>query len=283
MASPKPAFHFPTEIHLERKPLAEAWLELQWRTENKQLTTASMNLSDEDVDTFYPLALGAFYQHVRNNYPVQEALLTSQFPDNILPHTVRHRFRVAPNQWPVIQIGPGIATVNLIEPYTWQLFRRQAMFLRDALLSAYQGVDLRPSAIILRYRNVFPFDHRSQNTLEFLGGKLNLRIVGSPHIPGEIGEKSGPTEVGLNLGYMLSKPLAVGNIRIMTAFQTDSAGENQPIILIDLEVRGRNEETNPLLDNMLFPTWLDDAHAVIHEWFFALIDGPLRQEFEASL
>lgn len=37
MASPKPAFHFPTEIHLERKPLAEAWLELQWRTEKQAI------------------------------------------------------------------------------------------------------------------------------------------------------------------------------------------------------------------------------------------------------
>ena len=156
------------------------------------------------------------------------------------------------------------------------------MFLRNSLLSAYKGVDLSPSVIIIRYRNVFPFDHRSENPLEFLGQKLNLRVVGSPYIPGAIGEKSSPAEVGLNLGYSLSKPVAVGNIRIATAIHTDSTGRNQPIILADLEVRARSAETNPFLDDTLFPIWLDDAHAVIHEWFFALIDGPLRQTIESN-
>jgi uncharacterized protein (TIGR04255 family) len=179
------------------------------------------------------LALGTFYQKVRQAYPFQEALPTSQFPDNVLPYVVRHRFRTGENKWPVLQIGPGIATVNLIDPYSWELFREQSLFLRESLLVAYDGFEFRPMAITLRYRNAFPFDYLSGNMLVFLAEKLNLHINTSPHIPGEIGENSMPTELGLNLGYVLRRPSATGNIRIATATQTDSAGESQSILLAD--------------------------------------------------
>lgn len=283
MTNPEAQFHFPTDIHLERKPLAEAWLELQWRTEHNQPPAPALIPSEDDVDTYYPLALGAFFQNIRHDYPVQEALPASILPDNAFPNTIRHRFRTGADQWPVLQIGPGVATVNVVEPYTWQLFRKQALFLRRSLLSAYGGVELQPTAVILRYRNAFPFDYHTGNVLEYLGQNLNLKVVGSQHIPGAIGDGPGPAEFSLNLGYLLSKPEAIGNIRVATAMQTNSDNEVKRVLIADLEVRGRNDGVNVVLHEDGFSTWLDEAHAVIHEWFFALIDGSLREGFEHAI
>ena len=77
MTSPEAQFHFPVDIQLERKPLAEAWLELQWRTERNQPSGPSLVPPGDDVDAYYPLALGAFFQNIRHDYPVQEALPAS--------------------------------------------------------------------------------------------------------------------------------------------------------------------------------------------------------------
>jgi len=276
-------FHFPPEIHLTQNPLAEAWLELQWRTTPQTKVSSHVPLGplEPSIDTHYPLALGAFFHGVKKDYPVEEPLPAAQIPDAVLPpHTVRHRFRVAPDEWPVMQLGPGIATVNLISPYSWSLFREQAIFLRRKLREAYRGVPIYPVAIIMRYRNIFPLDYHGENVLSYMAENLNFTVNCPSYIPGPAGENGRPIEMGVNLGYTLRRPQSLGTIRLATALETKHDHTPRPVLLADLEVNTHKNADSPFENDRRFATWLDQAHAVIHEWFFALVDGPLRRNFE---
>ena len=46
-------------------------------------------------------------------------------PDEFTPHIVHHRFRVSPDGWPLLQVGPGVFTVNDTANYRWTEFEKR--------------------------------------------------------------------------------------------------------------------------------------------------------------
>jgi uncharacterized protein (TIGR04255 family) len=278
MASLESAPHFPSEIQLATNPLTEAWLELQWRTRDADQLLEP--IEQMDVDPAFAFSLGAFYNAVRGRYPQQEKLPAAQVPDSMLPHVPRYRFRAAAETWPLLQIGPGVAAVNFTKPYSWKLFRDEALFLLSALRSAYEGSPVTATKQVLRYQDLFPFDYERQNVLTYLGTMLNLPLQTPTYMPGPAGEQEWPRDVVLHLAYPLHTPDAVGTIRIATGTATKAEGDLQRAVVVELEVLARNLDSGAFADSQAFGEWLDAAHDVIHEWFFALIDGKLREQFE---
>lgn len=272
-------FHYPGDIHLPTKPLAEAWLELQWQTADAP-PAPTPGLPLGIVDTHFQLALGSFYQYVDEKYSVREPLPASQFPVEMTAHTVTYRFRDGKEGWPLMQIGPGVASVNFTHQYTWTAFRKEALFLREAVLGAYKGVPLLLTEIILRYRDVFFFDYREQDLQIFLREKLHIDLSWPSLIPGHLAERSWPTDFGMNLGFRLNTPRSAGNLRLTTALQSREQGAEVPIIIADFEMRAVDTFPSLLDDSTAYATWLDQAHDVVHEWFFALIEGELRSQYE---
>lgn len=269
-------FHFPTDIALEHNPLVEAWLEIRW-----QLTPGP--LPDSEVDQYFPFALGAFYKKIKKQYRHNESLPQSEAPIEFLPYVVRYRFRKQKNAWPVLQLGPGIATVNFTSPYTWNDFRKQALYLRKNLIDAYARELPRVTNLILRYRNAVNIDYISSNSLESLAKSLNLNIQPPGYVPGKVAKVVWPRKFNVNLTYDLSQPEGIGTISIATGTQKRKNDKTytQPIIAFEIAV----ESLNHMLGNAYwetnesFDSWLMSAHAVTHEWFFAFIDGSLRESF----
>lgn len=279
--------HFPTDITLAKNPLVEAWLEIQWSAKPKSpqagIAQHGQGVNSE-VDPFYQLAIGAIYKQIKDKYPASEYLPANNAPPAQLPHAVRIRFRRAVDQWPVMQFGPGIATVNFTKPYSWSSFRAESLRLREILLDAYEDAVLEPIACSLRYRNAIHFNYADQDILEFLKGRLNLGLTLSSFIPGQMSTYEWPTDINLNLRFSLGKPDGAGVIRVQTGFDlsevSDNLADGRPIILLDYEVQSRGSQAPTLEHAPVFAAWLEDAHDVLHDWFFASIDGPLRKSYE---
>jgi len=283
--------HFPADISLTRNPLVEAWLEIQWSAKPKspQVSVAQHGqAAGSEVDPFYQLAVGAIYRQIKDDYPTTEYLPANDAPPTQLPHAVRIRFRRAADQWPVMQFGPGIGTVNVAKvnfarQYSWSSFRGESLRLREVLLNAYEDAVLEPIACSLRYRNAIHFNYADQNILEFLKEQLNLDLRLSPYIPGDVGAHTWPTDINLNLRFLLVKPEGAGVIRVQTGFELSEADAElaggKPIILLDYEVQSRSSQAPALEHEQDFGAWLEDAHDVLHDWFFASIEGPLRESY----
>lgn len=276
-----PKFHFPQEIHLQKAPLIEAWLEIRWKLEDN----VDLGFPNILQDRHFPFALGVFYNKIKDAFTYNEPLVTSSAPNELLPYVVRHRFWADKNTWPVIQLGPGICTLNFTSPYTWEMFNSKAIYVRENLLSAYSDIDLTTEMLALRYRNVIPVSDNTQSVLTRLKEKLNVSITPPLHIPGQVGVNSWPKDMHLLLTYELSSPRSLGSLRLATGTQTltDSINGNvtqSPVLMFELEVLSDNVNSPKLSDETEFTSWLSSAHAVAHEWFFALIDGPLRTSYE---
>jgi uncharacterized protein (TIGR04255 family) len=272
-------FHFPPEIKLENNPLMEAWLEIRWQLEPTEVPRFKR-------DPTFAFALGVFYESVKDSFGYKEPLNASRAPDDILPHVVRYRFRPAEASWPLLQLGPGVATINFTDPYTWDSFKEKALYLRNKLLNAYGEVKLKAQVMALRYRNGVPFEPSSNDLFAFSARNLNTSIALSDHIPGPVSSTPWPTGANINLTFDLSKPKGIGTLQFATAvrqqdLETDLEKPDE-MLMWQLEVVSKGTDAPEINEEQEFAHWLDLAHAVIHEWFFALIDGPLRKSYEGE-
>lgn len=269
--------HFPTDIALARQPLMEAWLEIRWQLEPPEPAPLRR-------DPAYPFALGSMYELIKANYPVREDLEASRAPLEVLPYVVRHRFRPAEGEWPVIQLGPGVASVNLVRPYSWQRLREAAEFLRANLLLAYGNLLPPLDFCALRYRNAIPYEFTHSSVFELLSASLNSRVSLPAQIPGFAASTPIPTSLILAVTYDLAHPKGTGRIQLGTGNgqppeAVAAPGQTTEMLLWDIEVTSGGIDVPPVADSARFSEWLNLAHAVIHEWFFSLIDGALRAEY----
>lgn len=156
---------------LPSKPLVEALLEIKWELRSQ----APPSLGP--VDPGYPYAVGRLFERVRKDYPFREELPVAQMPEGATPHLARFRFRKAAGGWPVVQIGPGVATVNFTETYTWDAFRAAVLGFVPHLRSVYDDVyPLKPTSVLLRYINAVELDYSKNDALKFLEEKMHVLL-----------------------------------------------------------------------------------------------------------
>lgn len=267
----KTQFRFPPEIKLEANSLAEVWLEIQWQLEVGE----SFQFK---TDPGFDIAIGAFYANVKNHqYGHRIALEAAQIPSQMLPHAVRYQFRPSPDGWPLLQLGPGVATVNFTTDYTWETFKQAALFLRTQLINSYEET-LKTQALILRYRNAIPFSHSSENTQDFLANFLNLQVQYPSSIPGAAAFSNRPEVMNVALSFALREPNGKGAIK----FATGVTNKTVEALVFDFEVSSDKSDVPDLNNEGQYEEWLTKSHSVIHDWYFSIIDGDLRNKYEGK-
>lgn len=121
---------------LKNKPLVEAILEIRWQLQQPIRVPAPAQMMLPAVDPHYRLLLGRVFDRFQREYPFHEQLPTATLPDEILAHVVQHRFRSAKDDWPLVQVGPGVFTVNDTHRYTWTDFQKRT---KEAVIRLYDA------------------------------------------------------------------------------------------------------------------------------------------------
>ncbi len=248
---------------LKQIPLIEAIFEVRW---------ALAQLAPEmRVDPHYRLLLGRFYDRVQKEYPAHEALPSAILPDDMVPQSPQHRFRRTPEGWPLIQMGPGLLTVNETAAYRWEDFRARCLTALATLWEAHpKPDDLHLEALTLRYINAVDFDHTTKPVFGFLRDRMGVG-AGLPDSFFASGSVSSRAEAYSSRStFRCTKPPGV------VAIQFDTGVRNtQPIL------RWETMVVSPCEDRLKSPpdapqTWIDQAHQVIDDCFFALVPQHLR-------
>ncbi|MBI4475932.1 MAG: TIGR04255 family protein [Acidobacteria bacterium] len=251
---------------LTRKPLVEALVELRWQLARRG--------SYEAHDPAYPIFVGRLYDSVKNDYPALVKLPATEIPDQLTPYLAKYLFSITDAGWPVIQAGPGVATLNFTEDYDWDAFRLAALDFNRKLIAAYRldGLTEGPQfeSALLRYINALATDP-SQDVLMFLADKLHTRIT----LPDRICRTSNLIQpsalINFSLAYQLNAPKALASLRFATGTHLGS-----PALILELIVRSTEAvPQNP----EEFQEWLTAAHDTVEAWFFALISGELEAKF----
>ncbi len=252
---------------LKNKPLVEAIFEMRWKLHESP--------QGMKIDPHYKILIGSIYDRVKDKYPFYEQLPTSTMPDGIAGYVVQHRFRRDKDKWPLIQIGPGIITLNDTEGYIWDDFEKRIRDLLDKFYEAYPDSEsgLKVSGLLLRYINAVDFDYEKENLFKFLEEKLKASIQIRESLFKETGVGDLPLNIDLRFSFPSTKPKGPFHLRFVRGKR-----KNADALIWETMVQSIGDS---VLDNKEeIITWVEEAHSLTYDWFFKMIEGELLRRFE---
>lgn len=251
-------------------PLIEAIFELRWEIENDQQNGRMR-------DPSYPMMYGRLYERLKKDFPIIEDLPSVQAHPETTPFVPRHRLRREKNGYPLVQVGPGIVTVNLAKGYSWSQFRSLILRLVECVTELYptDGLPLNFIKTELRYVNGIRFDIARENPLSFLADKLHMKLELDPELFEQNKLNERPNAVGLNLAFALEKPM--GNLAISANL---GQFEGKPAYIQQTLIQSFGELAPS--DAAGFNPWLDEAHMVAETCFQVFCKGDLMEKFTGA-
>jgi uncharacterized protein (TIGR04255 family) len=268
---------------LKNKPLVEAILEIMWRLDDVpglvQMTGPAQSLAQMMVpgrDPHYPILLGRLFDRFQKEYPFHEQLFTATLPDEMLGHVVQHRFRSAKDEWPLVQVGPGVFTFNDTHGYTWTDFQQRAKEAVERLYGAHpSAAEFRIQSLVLRFIDAVEYNYKGENALDFLSDKMKVGISLPDSLFQSTGVERRPQTFSWQATFQCSTP--PGSVHV--SFATGQK-EDKPAILWETTVQSVGDDLPNMPDG--FPSWIDAAHEITDDWFFKLIEGELMRRFEGE-
>lgn len=253
---------------LRNKPLVEAILEVRWALEEKSPGVKS--------DRHYRILTGRIFDKIHERYPEYEALPTAQIPDELVGHVVQHRFRVGPRRWPVIQLGPGIQTLNSTEEYTWEDFRTRGIESIRLLYDAHpEPSELTIENLTLRYIDAVDFDYTRGDVSAFLRDELKVKTELPQTLFEDAAIQRFPSQFRWESTYECTDPQGRVQMRFATGMR-----KNSPAVIWEtaFESTGAEVPEMPGAGDL----WIAGAHRIIEDWFFKLIEGDRARGFSGE-
>jgi uncharacterized protein (TIGR04255 family) len=253
--------------HLPGKPLAEAIFELRWGSPR-----AGTGVDAGSVDPDYELLIGALYARVRERFPTHVRLPSSAIPPGFIPHRVQHQFRSGPDGWPLVQLGPGVLTVNQTSGYAgWSEFRGHCITALAALFAAHPRASALPlHTSILRYINAQCTESVAADVL--LKQLLDVSLVVPKSVFAGTVQHAAPREFKYVSTHEVTEPQ--GALELMFATGIHNL---RPALIWEL-VLSSNIASSPA-DQPHVIKWLDGAHVHIEQAFFAMLTDLAKQRF----
>ncbi len=247
-------------------PLVEAIFELRWELQTD-------NQSGRLQDPSYPMMYGRLYERFKKDFPLIEDLPSVQVHPAAAPYVVRHRMRKEKNGHPLIQIGPGIATVNEAKGYSWHSFQSLILRLVESVAELYPA-ESSPLNFIrceMRFLNAIRSDLQKEHPLAFLAEKLYMKVDMDPDLflLNEMDEL--PIAVNLNIAYPLRKPR--GHLDLSAHL---AQADGKPAYIFQTLIQSSGEWVP---DSSGVDLWISEAHDAAVNCFLALCKGPLMERF----
>ncbi|KUK55979.1 MAG: Uncharacterized protein XD79_0365 [Atribacteria bacterium 34_128] len=252
---------------LKNKPLVEAIFEVRW-----ELQEPAPGMK---IDPHYKILIGRIYDRVRDEYPFYEQLPTATMPDEIAGYVVQHRFRKDRDKWPLIQIGPGIITLNDTEGYVWEDFEKRIHRMLDILFETYPDAEnnLRINWLLLRYIDAINFNYEEEHIFSFLGKNLKVNIDVYEKLFEGTEVSNLPLGFDLRFSFPATKPKGAAHLRFVRGKKKDVDA-----LIWETQVQSVSDDALKHKDQII--NWVVEAHKLTDDWFFKMIEGELLRRFE---
>lgn len=236
---------------LPKAPLVEVVIELRWKISSKE----------ELVGVQY--LYGDLYNELKRKYPFRESILPVEVPMEMTINQPVHRFRAEKGGYPLLQVGPGIITLNTIDAkYYWESFFEDSKELIQTFNTIYSQNNTITPAIL--YIDFFPFDFSENNVHNYINQQFNITF-GQSFFETE----KFPSDFNMGFAYNID----LGDLRVN--FQK---GKNQNTEGILLQTRINGKPAVPNYENL--NKWLNEAHEILSNLFKQLTEGDLYKSFK---
>lgn len=240
---------------LPNAPLLEVVFEIKWDIINKN-----------DIIDFQYIH-GDLYSKLKGKFPFRENLLPPEVPFEVVKGMPVYRFRKDRNEYPLVQVGPGLLTLNTNDDkYFWEEFKEEINDTLNALKDIYPKLidfKLNPT---LTYIDFFEISFEKQNLLEFINENLNLNIQ-QGFI--ELTDES-LKDINLTFNYQIKNDILSFNLR-------NGMINNKKIgLILQTKVIGGNN----MYSSETLTEWLNESHEICSEAFKKISKGKLYESFK---
>ncbi len=252
---------------LTNKPLVEAIFELRW-----ELQEQSPGIK---VDPHYKILIGRIYDRVSSEYPFHEQLPTATMPDEIAGYVVQHRFRKDRDKWPLIQIGPGVITLNDTDGYIWEDFDKRISYVLDTLFETYPEAEnnLKINSLLLRYIDAVDFDYGKDYIFDFLKEEMKVNIEIYEKLFKDTGVSKLPLGFDLRFSFPSTRPNGTVHLKFI-----QGKIKNVDALIWETMLQSVGDGAPKAKEGVA--TWVKEAHDLTDDWFFKMIEGELLRRFE---
>jgi len=156
-------------MKLPNAPLQEVIFELRWELERHE---------NQQYDPDFDLAAGALHQLLKDDFSVVKKKVPANVPIEALPYQTIYQFWKGEAEWPVIQLGPGLLTVNETEEnYEWESHYRPVVEdSLNKLKEAYGYWPLVKSAMLRYIDSVKVANYHFNDWFQFIRDHFNLNL-----------------------------------------------------------------------------------------------------------
>lgn len=239
---------------LPNAPLIEVVLELKWDL----LTKEDLN----DSQYLY----GDIYSSLKHKYPFRENILPFDVPLEVLINKPVHRFRSSEGGYPLIQVGPGILTLNTIdEKYEWEEFSKNSEELLKAFHSVYQSFKNKLFSPCILYLDFFPFNFDNEDAYNFINENFSVNFKQS-----FIETESYPKDINLSFNYKID----IGILNVSFQKGNNQQGVEGIILQIRIDGFAKNDEIDKII------LWYDQSHKITSDLFKKMTEGKLYESFK---
>lgn len=240
---------------LPNAPLLEVIFEIKWDITDKS-----------DIVDFQYLH-GDLYSNLKDRYPHRESLVPPELPFDVVRGAPVFRFRADKNSYPLVQIGPGLLTINTIDSkYFWKEFRAEASNVLSILNEIYpkrKDLNLSPA---LTYIDFFDYDKKKMNSIDFVNNNLKLNIT-----EGFINEtKAELKDINFKFNYKVKNSILSLNL------SDGKVNNDKEGIVLQTKVIGKKDKYSK--DEL--ETWIDTSHELSSDIFKSLTKGKLFESFK---
>lgn len=160
---------------LKHAPLKEVIFEINW---------------EENVDEFgnksdfgFELSQGLFFEHIKSGFPIHKKLQGTN--QKVSFGTPIHQYWSDELEWPVVQHGEGVLTINQVEAnYTWSDFKTLILKIFGLLNESY-GRELNITKINLEYMDAFDMT-ADMDKMAFIENILQTSVKTNYSVPGKL-------------------------------------------------------------------------------------------------
>lgn len=253
---------------LTNPPLKEVIFELHWEL-------PGTSPSGEKFDPNYRRFLARMEESIIDEYPEYRQLPAADIPEKLIPHIVQHQFWTADKTWPVIQVGPGIIAVNHAAEYHWSDFEARISYLVRSFFKAYpESGNLSLNKILLKYVNAKNFDYDQEDVFAFLKDKMKIGVDMSLIMPQTSRMTTTPNDLNLTANFLSQQPKGLMGIRVRRG-----KIHEEDVLFWELTSLATGQDV-PDLRHQDIAIWSAEAHSLISELFFKMIEGELLEEFK---
>lgn len=258
----------PNNEHIEKlpnAPLQEVIFEIRW---DLNINPAS----NREFDEGFAIALGTLATLLKNDFPHIVRKIPDDFPADLLNYSTIYQFWKGEDIWPVLQLGPGIFTVNDTDKkYCWKdTFFPLIVESTNKLFEAYnQKINL--NFCSLRYIDAVKIiDYQvtvKDNLLPFINDSLKIELHN--HF-----DTLGPMEsLNLNQTFGLKDGSAL-HINVTTG--SDKKTHDPTLVWQTAIVKKGRFTRNEMTE------WCTHAHEIISPLFKKMTRGKFYDSFTRS-